>query len=260
MPDPLEVLLNTLHRSLPIPLLDSLVEKIPLLKMSAREKWLSEKGPKYPKKKLPEDLLSSRITPDLQCCGTDFHIMFRQAVDKGDAYRVRFLLKFADDKQIPLAADYCPLHICVRRVVELLLYQERSQKDASLEIARAEEIVVALLTTPTDVNSVDSQGRTAVHFAALANSQRIVSLLLKAGSSVTSIDNRGLTPLHIAIVTNRVEVVRLLLSAANGVVLEEQGKRLKAMEVAAVAWYLQPPSTKPSCEMMDLLLRESGRS
>jgi ankyrin repeat protein len=223
--------------------------------MCSLKKLLSEKGPKYPKNEFSEDQPSSTKTADLQCRSID--IMFRRALDQGEAYRVRFLLKFAADKQIPLAADYSPLHISVRRVAELRLYEEMTQNNVSSEIARAEEIVVALLATSADVDSVDSRGRTALHFAALADAQRIVRLLLKAGSSVKSVDNRGLTPLDMAIVTNRMEVVRLLLNA--GVGLEVQAKRLKPIEVAVVAWYLQPANTKPSYEMMDLLLRESGR-
>lgn len=183
-------------------------------------KQLSKKGPKYRKNKFSEDLPRRTDKTDLQCRNID--IMFRQAVEEGDVYRVRFLLKFAADKQIPLAVDYRPLHISVRRVVELLLYEERTGNNASMEIARAEEIVIALLATSADVNSVDFQGRTVLHFAALAHAQRIVRLLLKAGSSVNSVDNRGRSPLDIAIVTNRGEVVRLLLAE-----LETRDKALK---------------------------------
>ena len=57
-----------------------------------------------------------------------------------------------------------------------------------------------LLDADTDVNAVDVDGFTALHFALLSRrpTPQLITLLLERGAAVNAIDNFGCTPLHYA--------------------------------------------------------------
>ena len=49
-----------------------------------------------------------------------------------------------------------------------------------------------------DVKAKDSDGRTALHYAAMAGHKEVVELLIDKGADVKAKDSRGVTPLHLA--------------------------------------------------------------
>jgi len=65
----------------------------------------------------------------------------------------------------------------------------------------------------TDVAAQDSQGLTALHYAALYGHQEIVKALLGAGADINAKDNFGLTALHYVAGQGRLDLVKTLLGA-----------------------------------------------
>ncbi|ORB90339.1 ankyrin repeat domain-containing protein [Mycobacterium persicum] len=70
-----------------------------------------------------------------------------------------------------------------------------------------------LLDAGADVNAIDEQGCTPLHFAAKGESDEVVRLLLDAGADVNARSNRGETPLLNAVTNTtpaKLPIVRLL--------------------------------------------------
>jgi ankyrin repeat protein len=59
-----------------------------------------------------------------------------------------------------------------------------------------------------DVNKVDRNGRTPMHYAALDGNLEVVKLFLKYNAKVNPNDNDGYTPLHYAAINGHLEVVQ----------------------------------------------------
>ncbi|GFR51207.1 hypothetical protein Agub_g13556, partial [Astrephomene gubernaculifera] len=75
-------------------------------------------------------------------------------------------------------------------------------------------IVEALLAAAADVNAVDNEDSTALHWAARGDgAPKIAELLLKKKTKVDAVNKAGLTPLHVAVAAGAMEVVNLLLKA-----------------------------------------------
>ncbi|MDR2977965.1 MAG: ankyrin repeat domain-containing protein [Rickettsiales bacterium] len=70
-----------------------------------------------------------------------------------------------------------------------------------------------LIGEHADINAKDSQGRTALHYAAYFNDTDMVELLLRAGADIDAQDNLGRTALHYAAYFNHTDMVELLLDA-----------------------------------------------
>src|SRR5262245_18874058 len=73
--------------------------------------------------------------------------------------------------------------------------------------------VSALLTQAVEVNAVQADGMTALHWAAYHDRQEIVSLLLSAHATVSAANRYGITPLSLACTNGSAAVVNLLLKA-----------------------------------------------
>jgi ankyrin repeat protein len=67
---------------------------------------------------------------------------------------------------------------------------------------------------PLDVNAVDRESRTALHFAAALGLPELVEMLVQAGADVNVQDSQGLTALHMACGYARPTTVRALVEAA----------------------------------------------
>ncbi|XP_066922472.1 ankyrin repeat domain-containing protein 39-like [Clytia hemisphaerica] len=66
----------------------------------------------------------------------------------------------------------------------------------------------------TDINSVDSSGYTALHYASRNGHNEIVNLLIGYGACVNCVTKAGKdTPLHRAVYVGNLDIVRLLISA-----------------------------------------------
>ena len=76
-----------------------------------------------------------------------------------------------------------------------------------------QSMVVICLATGSNVDQVDAQGRSALHFAAAENQATIVHSLLSAGAAPNARDHEGCTPLHRAVEQQSIEIVTSLLAA-----------------------------------------------
>jgi ankyrin repeat protein len=63
------------------------------------------------------------------------------------------------------------------------------------------------------LKAVDTDGRTALHWASLSGHMEIVKALVSQGADPSALDNCGRTALHLAATRGHVDVVELLLAA-----------------------------------------------
>ncbi|EAY16591.1 hypothetical protein TVAG_434280 [Trichomonas vaginalis G3] len=76
-------------------------------------------------------------------------------------------------------------------------------------------IMQLLCAKGLDVNEVDSEGKTLLHYAAEGGSKRVLKYLIEAGLNVNELDYKKRYPLHYACLHNHITVVKeLLLSGA----------------------------------------------
>ncbi len=76
----------------------------------------------------------------------------------------------------------------------------------------AHQTVARLISEGADLNSRDRWGETALYIAASRGHNSIIEMLLEKGAAINAADHRGQTPLHQAIQSNHATVVRLLIS------------------------------------------------
>ncbi|APR98127.1 ankyrin repeat domain-containing protein [Wolbachia endosymbiont of Folsomia candida] len=62
-----------------------------------------------------------------------------------------------------------------------------------------------------DINAKNTEGKTALHHAALANNHDTIKLLLEKGANIDAKDNKGQTALYYAALANNPDTVKLLL-------------------------------------------------
>ena len=80
------------------------------------------------------------------------------------------------------------------------------------------EIIIS--KNQSDLEAIDSHGRTALHYAAIEGNQQVLERLLEAGTSIDSTDNLSLPALHHAILHGHHDAMVLLL---------EKGANLEAV-------------------------------
>lgn len=95
---------------------------------------------------------------------------------------------------------------------EIGVSTERIIPELQMAILRKENIeqIKALLTLE-NVNAIDYQGHTALHFAADTGQDTVISLLLKYKATVSVTDELGNTPLHYAAEKGHLNSVKILL-------------------------------------------------
>jgi len=86
--------------------------------------------------------------------------------------------------------------------------------NAILEEAVDTSIVRLLIERGVDINASDSEGWTALHFAARDQNEEIVQILLKAGATVDPVDMFGNTPLWRSVMnsTSNLAVIKKLVA------------------------------------------------
>ncbi|XP_038982757.1 ankyrin repeat domain-containing protein, chloroplastic-like isoform X3 [Phoenix dactylifera] len=69
----------------------------------------------------------------------------------------------------------------------------------------------ALLKQNVDINAIDKDGATLIHYAVQTAASQTIKILLLYNVDINFSDNDGWTPLHLAVQTRRTDIVRLLL-------------------------------------------------
>ena len=90
------------------------------------------------------------------------------------------------------------------------------------------QAVLALLKTHADVNAPQSDGATALHWAAYLDDADTTARLLRAGASVDTPNNYGVTPLCACLRQRQRRVIDQLLKAGadpNGAVFAPERRR-----------------------------------
>ena len=78
---------------------------------------------------------------------------------------------------------------------------------------RDKQAVQALLKKKADVNAPQSDGATALHWAAYLEDAETTALLIRAGANVNATNNYGVTPLILAATNGNAAVINQLLKA-----------------------------------------------
>src|SRR5437016_4698914 len=73
------------------------------------------------------------------------------------------------------------------------------------------QAVQSLLKARADVNAPQSDGATALHWAAYLDDAETTALLIRAGANVDSPNNYGVTPLALAATSGNAAIINLLL-------------------------------------------------
>jgi uncharacterized protein len=75
------------------------------------------------------------------------------------------------------------------------------------------EAVTALLKQKTDVNAVEADGTTALHWAAHRDNLQLTRLLLRAGANVNAVNRYGVSPLRLAVESGNAALTEVLVKA-----------------------------------------------
>ena len=78
---------------------------------------------------------------------------------------------------------------------------------------RGKEIIEFLVQTGSYFNFIDSDGNTALHYAATVGSIEAVKYLIEAGADVTITNNDGDTATIVAACNDHIEIVDLILAS-----------------------------------------------
>ena len=128
-----------------------------------------------------------------------------------------------------------------------LLQDDRKEMAATTDVAEydntlhlavlAEDVeeVKHLLADSVDINTRDSLGRTAMHYAALKGNEKLLNLLLDKQAEFNLEDNFGNTPAMVAQFTQQSHIVELLERWQESVAQPEDGKEAKLKDLRKAA-------------------------
>lgn len=171
--------------------------------------------------------------------------MLHEAASRGDVEVLAALLAAAGSSALARTdgrgLGRTPLHSAVihqqAAAAELLIYAQLSQptsspvpesssgsqsevpqsqedgQDEEAELEGAAATGAPSTAAPSGLDAADSQGLTALHWAAMAGSTRVLRRLLAAGASREAAAADGMTPLHLAAKAGHVGAVQTLLEA-----------------------------------------------
>ena len=170
-------------------------------------------------------------------CGAIQGAEIHEAAELGDLEKVRAYLE-KDPKQIN-ATDSKGRTVLGRaersgkkELVEFLLEKGATEDIfAAAIVGHTDKVAAFLKQDPKLINARDSDGKTALHWAALYGQTKVMELLLANKADVNSLDEDGFTPLHWAATFNQSDAVKLLL--ANKAEHESQGPEVWVDAAAA---------------------------
>lgn len=114
------------------------------------------------------------------------------------------------------------------------------------------EVVRSLLESKVDPNSVDGDGRTALHWAAWENHPQVVQLLLERGALIDAQDNNGDTPLILAGAYGSLDAWKVLIDNGADDTIANKDKKTVLTAIVDIPDYRNiSPNTKE--EMLDYL-------
>lgn len=143
-------------------------------------------------------------------------------VRNGHLYVVHLLLKYNADPNRLDAQSFNTLHLAVHSSSAFLL------------------LYILFTSQPIAIDSVDTEGHTALHWACYQGDAFSVDLLIRAGADPRKADNAGLTALHWAAVKGNSACIQHVAEAGVDVTAREgQGKTAKdmAIELKSIASY-----------------------
>src|SRR5262245_28561758 len=101
-----------------------------------------------------------------------------------------------------------PLCLCVFVVATTLVYAGR--ETPLISAVKAGDIA-AVRTLIKEINSPETDGTTALHWAVREDNLEIIRLLLRSGANVKAANRYGVTPLSLAAESGNAAVIELLL-------------------------------------------------
>jgi ankyrin repeat protein len=151
-------------------------------------------------------------------CGAIRGAEIHEAAELGDLAKVRAYLE-KDPKQIN-ATDSKGRTVLGRaarsgkkELVEFLLEKGASEDIfAAAIVGHVDKVAALLKQDPKLINARDSDGKTALHWAALYGQKKVMELLLAEKADVNLLDEDGFTPLHWAATFNQSDAVKVLLA------------------------------------------------
>lgn len=123
------------------------------------------------------------------------------------------LSRKADPNAREEAEGQTALHLCIRGRKGQPQHGALGTVRAYCPVEDIEAIVDLLLCAGTNVNTADSDGLTALHWASGYGFVKIIHSLIQAGASVDAADNLGITPLHQAADSGAKDAAEMLLDA-----------------------------------------------
>ena len=132
----------------------------------------------------------------------------RQAAQNGHFEVIEVLLSYGANPNIEVAGAGGPLMAAVYNAAKGRLLKSETNPETTTKIVRA------LVMAKANVNSVDSDGDTALHICTLHGDAEWARILINAKADVNGRNDKGRTPLSNAAYEANVEMVRMLL--ANG--------------------------------------------
>ena len=110
------------------------------------------------------------------------------------------------------------------------------------------DLIPHLLSLDADVNKEDISGTTPLHYAALHGDINLVKLLIEKGAEISVKNNAGFTPLHYVAGTEKTDIAALLVEMGADI-NACSNKGLRPIDIA---------ETSQAHNMMDLLQRPRG--
>ncbi|XP_047336713.1 protein VAPYRIN-LIKE-like [Impatiens glandulifera] len=168
-------------------------------------------------------LLSKAISG---CDGSDLSSLLQSAARKGNSTFVSALIDAGADvnrrdsdgqSAMSLAVQSGKID-CVKILIDSGNYvidhsSDRFLHDAAVNSDRVDLIELLLSRFPdTDLNSVDSKGRTPLHAAAIHGRVDIIKTLISHGADTDAMDGKGWTPLHCTAAEGHTEAAKILIN------------------------------------------------
>ncbi|CAN4093151.1 unnamed protein product [Withania somnifera] len=179
------------------------------------------------------------------CDGCQLDSLLKSAVKNGNSHYISALIKAGADvnrrdsdgnSAMSLAVKYGILD-SIQVLVESGYIMDKSADKFLHDAAAVDRVdlmeILCLGYADIDLNSIDSQGRTSLHIAAIHGHVEVIQFLVSVGSDTDMLDSEGWTPLHFAAHQGHVEAVGFLLNHSNFAkyAVTKQGK--SAYELAA---------------------------